>query len=273
VAQATDGLAEVLGFELVRGRWFEDNDSALGWTPVVINLALARETFGEEDPIGKTFLSGDERRVVGVITEFRKGGEFWTPANFLWERQSLEDPESTPYQNLLIKVRPETTAAFEEEILARLQPIAPGWSIKVQPLAHMREAAMKDHLLPLLGGGILAGFLLLMVALGLIGVLWQNVTQRTRELGLRRAAGANAKQIHRQILTEMSLITTLGVVLGSITVIQLPLLDMMASSGAQVYAACLVGCAAIIYVLALLCGLYPSWLATRVQPAEALHYE
>ena len=48
---------------------------------------------------------------------------------------------------------------------------------------------------------------------------------------------------------------------------------MMASAGPGVYAACLVGCAAIIYGLAFLCGLYPSWLATRIQPAEALHYE
>ena len=58
-------------------------------------------------------------------------------------------------------------------------------------IEHLRERSCSDYLTPLSVLAVVAGFLLLMVALGLSGVLWQNVTQRMREFGLRRAAGAS----------------------------------------------------------------------------------
>ena len=67
----------------------------------------------------------------------------------------------------------------------------------------------------MLAVGVVAGFLMLMVALGLTGVLWQNVTQRTREIGLRRAKGATARRIHRQILGELLVMTTLALAAGA----------------------------------------------------------
>jgi putative ABC transport system permease protein len=120
--------------------------------------------------------------------------------------------------------------------------------------------------------GILGSFLLMMVALGLTGVLWQNVTQRRQEIGLRRATGADGASIHRQILLELGIVTTLGLILGVLTVIQIPILNVVPLTPG-VMGMGLVLSLAIIYLLAMGCGLYPSLLATRVQPAEALHYE
>ena len=117
------------------------------------------------------------------------------------------------------------------------------------------------------------GFLLLMVVLGLVGVLWQNVTQRTQEIGLRRAKGATARRIQQQILGEVVVMTTFAVAAGTLVVVQLPLLDALGFLSPGVMAASLVISAAAIYVLTSVCGFYPARLATRVQPAEALHYE
>ena len=74
----------------------------------------------------------------------------------------------------------------------------------------------------------MAGFLLLMVALGLTGVVWQNVTQRIREIGLRRAKGARIENIHRQILGELVVMTSLALLVGVLLVAQVPLLPLPA---------------------------------------------
>ena len=79
---------------------------------------------------------------------------------------------------------------------------------------------------PLVAVGIVAGFLLLMVALGLTGVVWQNVTQRIREIGLRRAKGARIENIHRQILGELVVMTSLALLVGVLLVAQVPLLPL-----------------------------------------------
>ena len=80
---------------------------------------------------------------------------------------------------------------------------------------------------PLVAVGLVAGFLMLMVALGLLGVLWQNVTQRTREMGLRRAKGAAKVDVQRQILGEIGVMTTLALLAGVLVAIQFPLLDII----------------------------------------------
>lgn len=276
VVWAGDELAEVLGLRLVAGRWFEAADSGRAWRPLVIDRDLATELYGAGDPIGKPLPhrdEGDAWRVVGVVDEFRKGGELSTPGNFLFERVKLGEAAQHPPRNVLLKMRPGTPAAFEQQLIERMQAVAPQWSFEVAPLSRMRETSFKMLLSPLIGGAVIAGFLMAMVALGLLGVLWQNVTQRTREFGLRRAIGASGGDVRRQVQIELFLMTTLGCVLGAVVVVQIPIMKLLAFLSVPVFVTGLAVSAAAIYGLAALCGLYPSWLATRVQPVEALHYE
>jgi putative ABC transport system permease protein len=210
---------------------------------------------------------------VGVITDFRKDGEYAGLQNYLFERKRLDDPNDRPPRNLLIKVRPGTTVEFEESLLTKLQAVAREWSFEVKPVSQMRESSLKLYLAPVLAVGLIATFLMMMVGLGLVGVLWQNVTQRTKEIGLRRAKGATAAAIHKQILGELLVLTSFGLILGIVLVVQFPLLDLIGFIRAKVYFLGLLISLAIIYGLTVTAGLYPSWLATRVQPAEALHYE
>jgi putative ABC transport system permease protein len=132
---------------------------------------------------------------------------------------------------------------------------------------------MQFYLRPAILGGVIASFLIIMVALGLSGVLWQTVTRRTSEIGLRRALGATGGQVNVQILIEVALLSTLAVVIGVVVAVQLPLLGVFRLVSGSAFTIGLVASLATIYGLTLLCGLYPSWLAGRVQPAQALHYE
>ena len=276
VNEVTDDFKNVLDLQVKSGRWFSQEDDAMNWKPVVINQHLSQELYGAEDPVGKSFkpwASDGDCRVIGVVTDFRKNGEYSELQNYLFERRNLNDPQQRPPRNLLLKVRPGTTALFEEKLITKLQNIARDWSFEIQPLAAMRETHLKFYLAILIGFSVVALSLMIMVGLGLMGVLWQNVTQRTREIGLRRAKGATAGKIHIQILGELLMLTSFGLALGTLIVIQFPLLDLIGFISTKVFLLGLMASLLIIYAIATLCGLYPSYLATKVQPAEALHYE
>jgi putative ABC transport system permease protein len=276
----TDDFKTVVGLEVVRGRWFDRQDEGAAIEPVVVNEFLAAAAFGAEDPVGRLMPQDKDReanerpakRIIGVIRDFRQHGEFDPPGGYMFLRYSFAKVTETP-RLLLVKVRPGTTAAFEETLTRRMQDIARSWSFKVQSLAELRAANHRLRLAPLLAIGLIATFLVLMVALGLTGVLWQNVTQRTRELGLRRAKGATARNIYAQIVGEILVMTTLALVLAVLLAAQLPFLGILNYVPPRVLVASMLAAVAALYSLATLCGLHPARLATRVQPAEALHYE
>jgi len=137
----------------------------------------------------------------------------------------------------------------------------------------MRQSLLRLEMAPLAVGVVMAGFLLLMVGLGLLGVLWQNVTRRTRELGLRRAAGASRAAVHRQVLLELALVTSLAVLPALLVVVQLPLLSFFADLQPALVVSAAATALLVIFALTLACGLYPSRVATRLEPADALRWE
>ena len=79
--------------------------------------------------------------------------------------------------------------------------------------------------------------------------------------------------IRGQILGELLALTTVAVALGTAIFVQFPLLQVVSEVSAGVYAVALLLALAVLYSFVILCGLYPSWLATRIQPARALQYE
>lgn len=284
VNTVSDDYDRTMGLTITRGQWFGKNDDGSNYKPVVINERLSRDVFGGADPIGKELRrpnlpdkeseeNGKPQRVIGVVNDFRKDGEYAGLENFLFRRQEFNAETRRVPNNLMIKVQPGTAATFEETLIKRLQAVAKDWSFEIEPVVRMRESANQFRLAPLIAGALVAGFLMLMVAMGLTGVLWQNVTQRTKEIGLRRAKGATARRIHKQILGELLIISTFGLIAGIAAVVQFPLLDVIGFISREVFLTSIFISLIVIYVLTIICGLYPSWMATKVQPAEALHYE
>jgi len=292
VNDVTDGFPAVIGVHLLSGRWFNREDDGAAWRPVVVNAQLAREIFGNTDVVGRTFrrdreshmdrLTPEEQaqelrqfRVVGVIDEFRQFGELSTPEPYMFQRVDLSSPKAAPPRTIMLKLRPGVTAAFEERLVKRMQAAAPDWSFEVKPLSQLRTEMLQSYLTPLVAVAIVALFLLLMVALGLTGVVWQNVTERTREIGVRRAKGATRAGVYRQFLTELAILTSMALVIGVVLVAQLPLVvpaDVQIVPRPVFIASVLLSMAAIL-ALTLGAGWYPSRLATTIEPAEALRYE
>jgi len=268
----TDGFFDAMQLKLVSGRWFNASDDAAQDQPIVIDTNAARELFQTEDAVGKKFEASEGLfyRVVGVIAPFRKDGEATADMNMLFRRAAGDTRIGS---HLLVRLHPGTPAVFEQQLLERLQQLAPALSFRIQTMEQMRRNMARMKLSPLIAGGIIGTFLIAMVTLGLTGVLWQNVTRRTREIGLRRAMGATGGSVHRQVLGEVALLATFALAIGSIVVLQLPIIGAFAYVTPSAFTTGFICALAAIYALTVLCGLYPSWLASRLQPADALRYE
>lgn len=267
----TDDFAKAMRLNVLRGRWFNAEDDGAQFRPIVIDRTAARALFGSEDAaVGKKLVYDDENetpveQVVGVVEMYRKDGEVMTPQNMVFRRYAPDHKFGGVVRNLMVRVRPGTPAAFEEELVERLQRVAPQVSFRVRHVSQMRTEGLRLRLAPLVLGAIVGTFLIAMVALGLTGVLWQNVTRRTREIGLRRALGASGAKVHRQILLEVVLLATIALIVGCILVLQLPVLGAFSIVSPAAFTAGIAGSLATIYALTILCGLYPSWLASRLR--------
>lgn len=276
--RAGDGVGKLFDVNLLSGRWFGPEDDRDQWRPIVINQAMASAMFGSRDPIGQAFDALDtedsrDRTVIGVIDDFRQHGEFIQPTLTVIERYRLSESTESSIRNLLVKLRPRTEASFEVQLVKQLQAVEPNWRYTIEPLDVMREDSLKSFLIPLATVGVVAGFMLMMVALGIFGVLWQSVTQRRREIGLKRALGATKQNVRWHITLELLTLTGFASLIGTAIAVQVPLTGKLGFVANSVYLMGLVAATSTMLLMTFVCTLYPSWLSSRIQPAEALHYE
>ncbi|MBT5056743.1 MAG: ABC transporter permease, partial [Gemmatimonadetes bacterium] len=137
--RVSEGFFDALGLELVEGRWFDDSDAALTRGSIVITEQLRRDLFDETNAVGKIVQIGNHTsvgtpgqtsdeglRVVGVVADFRRGGEFEGIDPVLFHRLELDDAETlNKYfpSHFLLKMRPGTPLALQERLATRIQSI------------------------------------------------------------------------------------------------------------------------------------------------------
>ena len=270
-------MREVMELQLVAGRWFDRRDEATAAArrrPMVITELMQAKLFpGGESAVGKTIQDNDndDYEVVGVTGPYRAGGELSELQPGVFAYVSPQDTAQALF-NLLVRVRPGSGAALEKRLSNDIRTTSGGWACSIVSLSEQRLTQLKFRLtLPAILG-IVCVFLLINVALGLFGVLWLNINQRRAELGVRRALGATAGAISRQVVGEILVLTTFGLALGLLVAMQFPLLGVL-DVPTGVYLTAMALAAASLYGLATVCALYPSRLAAAIQPAVALREE
>jgi putative ABC transport system permease protein len=270
----TDDFFDVAGMKVAEGRWFSGIDDGASATPVVVNRSLASALFKDGPAVGKQFMRGDTTmKVVGVVDQYRGRGELSLPANYVILR-SAPATDQFGLHTMLVRLKPGTSRAFETRLQRKLLQVRNDWTFKITPLRDLRSSMLKGLVTPLVVLSVVGAFMLVMVAFGLFGVLWQNTTRRIPEIGLRRAVGASAASIYRQIVAEQMLLSTVAMLVGLILLVQLPLTGALSVVlDWKVFIAATAASMLVIYLISLLCALYPGWRASRLSPSEALHYE
>jgi predicted permease len=275
VATITDGFFKTLEIDLVSGRTFDARDHAEAALAVVVNEAMARQTWGEEDPVGRRFHFFDQdeqiREVVGVVenAKFFTVGEEPQAITYMPRDQNYKDQMS-----LVAKVSGDPDEALAT-LRKELQPLDPALPIvneqKMQEAVgqSLWAARMAAGLLGLLG--VLA---LVLAAIGLYGVMSHAVSQRSRELGIRMAMGADNRSVLAMVMRRGMLLAVLGLVLGCALSLFVSrgltsLLYGISPSDIRTYGSTFL----VLLLVAVMANLMPAWRATRIDPVKVLRSE
>jgi putative ABC transport system permease protein len=278
----TDDFFAAMDMTAAEGRWFSAADDGADAVPAVINRRLAERLFPGQSAVGKILVESESKptegepqryRISAVVEHFRSHGEYMNPVDFLLPR-FIPGVGKEAAMSITLKLKPGTPRGFESKLNARLKQLHSDWTYVIVPLPEGRKSMLTTQMIPLLILSVIAAFLLVMVAFGLFGVLWQNTTQRIPEIGLRRALGADAGSIYRQIIAEQLLLSSGAIIVALALLVQLPLTGVFGEQlNWPVFATAAALSTGVIYLLSLLCSLYPGWRAARLSPTQALHYE
>lgn len=268
-----ENFAKTLDIELKSGRWLQDQELHGAYRPIVINQMLKDKLFPNSDPVGQ-YLSmnegeeeqGQKTKIVGLIGNYKYRGEFSGRYGSFFELSDTSDL----HNRMMLKMNARATAQTEEQIVKRLNLLAPNWAFEIEHNSDMRRNMLKITYIPMIILGIVIGFLIFNVALGLFGVLWYNINKRKAEIGIRRALGATKDGVRGQFIGEVLVLATFSLALGVFFAIQFPILQVFGVS-TMVYLLAILSSIVLIYGLVVLCSFYPSQMAAQLQPATALH--
>ncbi|HEV3469192.1 MAG TPA: ABC transporter permease [Pyrinomonadaceae bacterium] len=277
---AAPGYFRAMGIPVLRGRAFDERDTEKSPPVMLVNEALARKYFPGEDPLGKRITTGDSgsgnppltREVVGVVGDVRHAGleEETTPESYV---SYLQRPVSV----MTVVARAaggdaEALAASVRGAIREVNREQPVYNVRTMEQLLAESVARRRFNMTLLA--VFAGLALALAAVGLYGVMSYTVTQRTHEIGIRVALGAQAADVVRLVVGQGMALALAGVAVGlfgafALTRLMASLLYGVSATDATVYAAV----ALLLSSVAFLASYLPARRAARVDPMVALRHE
>jgi len=267
-------MDKVFGLKLINGRWFDKSDDRPDYHPLVINQACKTRIFKDKNAIGEYIdISGNNCQIIGVIDNYKYHGEFSTPIEIIFSRTDLNNLGINCWSRTItdfFKVKPETKIEDINSMARVLTQKYPDYEINITSIDSVRDKYINKTLGPIAIIIIVFFLILLIVLLGLFGVLWYDISLRKSEIGLRRATGASSSRIFKLIVKEMLLWASIGMIIGLIFYLQLPVLDLF-SIDSGIGLSAIISATLIIYALVIICSLIPASQAAKIQPATALY--
>jgi len=268
------GYFKTWGIPVLAGRDFDEHDTANNQNVVLISQLGAKKVFGNENPIGKTLLvtsSGTPCEIVGIVGDVRSRKvneaddmEFYRP----WAQENFPFPTIVVRSNL----REEAVTKLVRSTLATVDP---GLAIALpQSMDKIIAQALGQTRLMTWLLGIFAGVALLLAAIGIYAAVAYTVEQRTGEIGVRMALGAQTRDVLRLIVDQGMRPVVIGLAIGIVSAFALG--RLLTSQLYEVSAhnpALLAAATVLLAAIALIACLVPARRAAHVDPIQALRAE
>jgi putative ABC transport system permease protein len=273
------GYFETLKVALVAGRLFDARDDAAGPKTAIVNAAMARAIWGDESPLGRQLVATVDNQlhtIVGVIADVKNGG-IDKPAGTAIYLPYGQVPAGTgllraPFIAVRSSVTPSAIVAEVRRVVRDVDPRLPLAQIRtLDDVVSTSESRPRFLALVLT---LFAGVSLALAAVGVYGVISYSVVQRTRELGIRIALGAQSRAVLGLVLRRVLLLAAGGVLLGLVGAAALTrfLAGFLFGVGAT-DPATFASVSLLLAAVAVVASIVPALRATRVDPLAALRCE
>jgi predicted permease len=273
---ASKGYFHAMNIPLIRGRLFDEGDGPEAQHVAVISESLARQRWPDENPIGKLVQFGNMDGnlkpfvIVGVVGDVRDYGLDIDPRPTFYGCYK-QRPFSSMTVVLYADAQSASIISAARSILREADPSLPA---RFRTVGEIVSASVADRRFNMLLLGVFAGTALLLAVMGIYGVTAYSVAQRTQEIGVRLALGAQPVQIFRMVLGNGLLLTSIGVALGLAGSLGLTRLISSMLYGVTPHDVVTFAAAAVfLTVVALVACFFPARRATKVDPMVALRYE
>jgi macrolide transport system ATP-binding/permease protein len=276
--QVSAGYFTTLQARLLRGRYFAETEDASKPHVAIINEAMARKYFPGQDPIGHrigddSLSAGSLKEIVGVVDDIKEGPLDMTarPAYYQPFNQATDDSFY-----LVVRTMQAEASLFPALVTAihEIDPaIATYGTVTMNERIHDSPSAYLHRSSAYVVGGF-AALALLLGVVGLYGVIAYSVSQRTREIGVRMALGAQRSTVYQLILKEAAWLIALGIAAGLLCSIAAATLTRRLLFGVGAWdVSTFVAVAVVLAVAAMLASYLPAHRAASVNPVEALRAE
>ncbi len=263
-----------LGIPLLKGRFFNGSDSTDDRPVAILSESLARQAFRSHDPLGQHFAylvpNGAEYTVIGVVGDTRNSALDQEPLPEMF-MPYLQQPHSMTF---LVRTKrdPGSVATGVRSAVFSVdknQPIS-----ELQTMDHVLATAIAPRRFRMLLVGLFALLALALATVGVYGVMMMSISQRTHEIGIRVALGAQRRDVMNLVLGQGALLAVGGVAVGVCAALWLMHYASTLLFGVTPTDPLTFCCASIVLIIACLLAAYlPARTATKVDPMTALRYE
>jgi putative ABC transport system permease protein len=273
---ASPGFFRSLGIPLLRGRDFDERDGEPEPRKIIVNDVLARREFPGQNPLGRRILyDGYSLEIIGVVGDVRQAGLGQAPLAEIYKPYT--DPQYADLMSdmaLVVKTSGDP-GALADDVQRAVREVDPGVPLyAVLTMDQVISASLAASRLILWLLALFAGIALILSAAGLYGVISYLVAQRTREIGMRMALGAQTRDVLRLVMGQGAGLTAAGIVLGLLgalatTRVLENLLYGVSARDPLTFASI----AALLALVALAATWLPARRASRVDPLVAIRSE
>jgi len=271
---ASPDYFRVVGIPLISGRFFRETDTPTSSTVMIVNSAFARRFFPGENPIGRRLSTFGKKNIeiVGVVGDVKASPDAPVAKPSLY----WDDWQSTQTLERIVVIRSNSDlAALATAIPGEVRAVDKDLPVThIQPLDEVTAHAVSTARFTVIMVGSFATLAVLLAAVGIFGVMAYSVAQRTNEIGIRAALGAQPSDLRLMVVTHASKLAVFGLVAGVLAALLLArslraLLFQVSPNDPLTY----VAVAAVLGGVALAASYIPARRATRVDPIVALRHE